>query len=55
VDRKKAIIVLLAVDDFLDVARAILASLKNEVPLVEIPRPDDTGDDWLMNELAADS
>ncbi|MBI2210606.1 MAG: DUF4911 domain-containing protein [Deltaproteobacteria bacterium] len=55
VDRKKAIIVLLAVDDFLDVARAILASLKNEVPLVEIPRPDDIGDDWLMKELAAHS
>jgi len=55
VDRKKSIIVLLAVDDFLEVARAILASLKNEIPLVEIPRPDDTGDDWLMNELAADS
>ena len=55
VDRKKAIIVLLAVDDFLDVARAILASLKNEVSLVEIPRPDDTGDDWLMKELAAHS
>lgn len=55
VDRKKAIIVLLAVDDFLDVARAILASLKTEVPLVEIPRPDDTGDDWLMKELAAHS
>ena len=55
VDRKKSIIVLLAVDDFLEVARAILASLKNEIPLVEIPRPDDTGDDWLMNELAANS
>jgi len=55
VDRKKSIIVLLAVDDFLEVARAILASLKNEIPLVEIPRPDDTGDDWLMKELAAHS
>ncbi|MBI3061397.1 MAG: hypothetical protein HYY83_05405 [Deltaproteobacteria bacterium] len=54
-DRKKAIIVLLAVDDFLDVARAILASLKTEVPLVEIPRPDDIGDDWLMKALAAHS
>ncbi len=54
VDRKKAIIVLLAVDDFLDVARAILASLKNEVSLVEVPRPDDIGDDWLLRELATE-
>lgn len=52
VDRKKAVIVLLVVDDFLEVARASLASLKNEVALVEIPRPDDIGDDWLMRELA---
>ena len=55
VERKKAVIVLLAVDDFLDVARAILASLKNEVSLVEVPRPDDIGDDWLLRELAAHS
>lgn len=52
VDREKAVIVLLAVDDFLEVARAILASLKNEVPMAEIPRPADIGDDWLMRELA---
>lgn len=52
VERKKALIVVLVVDDFLDVARAILASLKNEVSLVEIPRPQDIGDDWLMRELA---
>ena len=55
VERKKAVIVLLAVGDFLDVARSILTSLKNEVPLAEIPRPDDIGDDWLMRELATES
>jgi hypothetical protein len=55
VDRKKAIIVLLAMNDFLDTARGILESLKREVPLREIPRPADTGDDWLMAELAAES
>jgi hypothetical protein len=36
VDRKKAIIVLLAMDDFLASARAILASLENEIPLRRI-------------------
>lgn len=51
VERKKAIIVLLVVEDFLDVARAVIASLKNEVPLAEILRPDDIGDDWLLTEL----
>ena len=39
VDRKKAIIVLLAMDDFLDTARGILEAIKNDVPLREIPAP----------------
>ena len=52
VERKKAVIVLLVVDDFLNVARSILDSLQEEVPLIEIPRPDDIGDDWLLRELA---
>ncbi|MBF8253984.1 MAG: DUF4911 domain-containing protein [Deltaproteobacteria bacterium] len=51
VDRKQAIIVLLAVKDFIGAARAILEALKQEVPLVEIPRPADLTDDWLMAEL----
>jgi Domain of unknown function (DUF4911) len=55
VDRKKAIIVLLAMGDFLDTARSILDALQREVPLVEIPRPADVGDDWFMAELAAES
>jgi Domain of unknown function (DUF4911) len=55
VDRKKAIIVLLAMGDFLDTARSILNALQREVPLVEIPRPADVGDDWFMTELAAES
>jgi hypothetical protein len=55
VDRKKAIIVLLAMGDFLDTARSILDALQREVPLVEIPRPADVGDDWFMTELAAES
>lgn len=52
VERKKAIIVLLAMNDFLETARAILDSLKKDVPIVEIPRPADMTDDWLMAELS---
>jgi hypothetical protein len=55
VDRKKAIIVLLAAADFAAVAREIVEALKREVPLVEIPRPADLSDDWLMRELATES
>ena len=54
VERKKAVIALLAVDDFLNVARSILDSLQKEIPLIEIPRPDDIGDDWLLRELATE-
>ena len=55
VDRKKAVIVLLAMNDFLDTGRAILAALEKEIPLREIPRPTDMKDDWFMAELAAES
>ena len=55
VDRKRAIIVLLAMNDFLDPARKILASLENEVPIREIPRPENFHDDWLMAELTTES
>ena len=48
VDRKKAIIVLLAVPDFAEVARQILESLKRDLPLEEILRPADMNADWLM-------
>ena len=54
VDRKKAIIVLLAMNDFVSVARAILASLEREIPLREIARPANVQDDWFMAELAAE-
>ena len=55
VDRKTAVIVLLAVPDFVDVAQSILAALKRELPLTEIPRPASVRDDWLMAELALES
>jgi Domain of unknown function (DUF4911) len=54
VDRKKAVIVALVVDDFLGAARALFASLKDEVAIAEIPRPADIGEDWLMQELSED-
>jgi hypothetical protein len=54
VDRKKAIIVLLAMNEFVAVARAILASLEKEIPLREIARPANVQDDWFMTELAAE-
>ncbi len=52
VDRKKAVIVLLAVADFVQVAREILKSLQQEISLSEIEPPTDLSDDWLMTELA---
>jgi hypothetical protein len=54
-ERKKAVIVVLIVEDFLDDGRALLASLQSEIKLTEIPRPAEVGDDWLMTELAAES
>jgi Domain of unknown function (DUF4911) len=54
VERKKAVIVLLAVEDFIETARAIVKSLQQEITLIEIPPPPDLGDDWLMTELAID-
>jgi len=55
IDRKKAVIVVLIVEDFLAVGRSLMASLASEIELTEIPRPADVGDDWLMQELATAS
>jgi hypothetical protein len=54
-DRKQAIIVLLAVPDFVEVARDILQSLKREVPLAEVAPPADLTNDWFLSELVAES
>jgi hypothetical protein len=51
VDRKRAIIVLLVMEDFWETARRILDSIRRDVPLMEISRPADMSDDWLMTEL----
>lgn len=54
VDRGRAVIVLLAMNDFVDAARQILASIENDIPLRQIPRPAEMKDDWFMAELAAE-
>lgn len=55
VNNEKAVIVLLAMSDFLDTARKILDSIGEDIPLREIPRPVKMKDDWLMSELFAES
>ena len=55
VDRKKSVIVLLAVPDFVHVARKIIESLKQEIALFDAQRPADRSDDWLMTDLATKS
>lgn len=54
VDRKRAVIVLLAMNDYLDSARRIVASLQDDIPMREIPRLADMEDDWFMAELFAE-
>jgi hypothetical protein len=54
VDRKKAIIVLLAMEDFLVPARKIVESICQDRLIHEIPRPADITDDWFMAELKAE-
>ncbi len=53
VDRDAAIIVILAVEDFLADAVAILAQVKTTIRCEEIARPEGEGDDWLMQEIHA--
>lgn len=55
VERKKAVVVLLAVEDYVETAHAIVKSLQQEITLIEIPPPPEVGDDWLMTELAIES
>lgn len=55
IDRKRAVIVLLAMPDFVDTARKVVESIKQDIPLQEIPPPDNIPDDWLMVELGDES
>lgn len=47
-DRHAAVIVALVSEDFLPVARGILADLHTRIRLEEIARPPDAGEDWLL-------
>jgi hypothetical protein len=51
VDRRTAIIVVLVMRDFWSVARAVIDQLLIQLGCVEIARPADEGDDWLMKEV----
>ncbi len=51
VDRKTAVIVLLAMPDFVETARGILDSLQKDIPLREIEPVSAAADDWFMTEL----
>ena len=51
-DRKKAIIALLVTPGFKETAYAVVDSLKDEVMLTEVARPQDITADWLLTEMA---
>jgi hypothetical protein len=50
-DRREAIIVVLAVADFLGPCREIVAELCRMVACQQIPAPPGAGEDWLLAEL----
>jgi hypothetical protein len=50
-DRHEAILVVLAVPDFLDDAEKILDDLRGQVPFERIAAPEGDPDDWLMREI----
>jgi len=51
VDRHTAIIVVLAVADFLGDARAVLRELQDRIDCIEVEAPRTDVDDWLMREI----
>ena len=55
VDRRAAIIVILAVEDFLPVTDAIVGELQRQITCTEIEAPPIDADDWLMREITAAS
>lgn len=50
-DRRTAVIVVLAVDDFVEAAWNIVADLTEIVPCEVVPAPPEAGDDWLLAAL----
>jgi hypothetical protein len=53
-DRRAAVLVVLACNDYLAVAREILRAAADVVRLEEIPPPDDMGEDWLMKLMQSE-
>ncbi len=51
VDQRAAIVVVLAVPDFLAVAREIIRDLQRQIACVEIDAPPMAADDWLMRQI----
>ncbi len=51
-DQSQAIVVMMVAEDFQDTAQSILSSLRREIPLVEVPQPQDVKDDWLFKEIS---
>ncbi len=50
-NRRQAIIVVLAVTDFEATARGIIESLRDLIDIEEVAAPPDAGDDWLLASL----
>lgn len=53
-DRKRAVIVVLAVPDFLPIVRAIIESLREQIDCREVPPPPEVDGDWLLAALDPD-
>lgn len=51
VDARTAVIVVLAVEDFLPAARAILRDLQALIDYAEVEAPPIAPEDWLMREM----
>lgn len=51
IDRHAAIIVVLAMPDFLDVAHAIIADVQTQIACTAVNAPPLEADDWLMREI----
>ncbi len=55
VDPREAIVVVLAVPDFVDIAREVVASLQRETPCEEISAPPRASGDWLLEAIEEES
>ncbi len=53
-DQRKAVIVALVSRDFEDVARGMLASVRDSLTFREIPPPSGADDDWLLRYVIDD-